>query len=219
MTANALTAISGGRAPGGWEELWASDRWALRELPHADLQSTDRDGAILFDRIAQPWLKEAAKRWARARLLAGGAPSTMAHNVLHVWAFSGWLAERVPEVSSPAEITRAALEDWLLAVRAGGLAAGTKTCRVSAVRVFLEERWEDGLGGLPRGATIHRADNSHARHKPRFYQVTPVVLGRRRATGPLPVSQTDDRAVESQPAASPRTYRSGRTSPPRQYKP
>jgi hypothetical protein len=71
MTANGLTAIDGGQTPDGWAELWASDRWPLRNLPHADLQGTGREGAILFDRITQPWLREAAKRWARARLLAG----------------------------------------------------------------------------------------------------------------------------------------------------
>ena len=54
MTAAPLEAIDGGRARSGWEGLWASDRWPLRELPHADLQSTGRDGAIRFDRISQP---------------------------------------------------------------------------------------------------------------------------------------------------------------------
>ncbi len=155
MTADGLTAIDGGLAPSGWEGLWASDRWPLRELPHADLQSTGRDGAILFEGIGQPWLKEAAKRWARARLLAGGAPTTMSNYVHHVSEFSAWLADRVPEVVSPAGITRTVLEDWLLAIRSSGLAAGTKTSRVSAVRVFLEEQWEDGLARMPRGATIH----------------------------------------------------------------
>jgi len=158
MTANGLTAIGGERASDGWERLWASDRWPLRELPHADLHSAGRGGAILFDRIAQLWLKEAAKRWARARLLVGGAPSTMAHYVGHVVAFSGWLADRVPEVVSPAGITRVVLEDWLLSIRSSGLAAGTKTSRVSAVRLFLEEQWEDGLARMPRSATIHAGE-------------------------------------------------------------
>jgi site-specific recombinase XerD len=158
MTARGLTAIDGGQTPDGWAELWASDRWPLRGLPHADLQSIDRDGAVLFDGIAQPWLKEAAKRWARSRLLAGGAPSTMSNYVLHVRAFGGWLAERVPEVSSPAQITRVVLEDWLLSIRASGLAPGTKTSRVSAVRLFLEEQWEDGLARMPRSATIHAGE-------------------------------------------------------------
>ena len=158
MNTTPLEAIDGGRAPDGWERLWASDRWPLRELPHADLQNTGRDGAILFDRIAQPWLKEAAKRWARTRLLAGGAPSTMSNYVLHVRAFSDWLADPVPEVSSPAGITRTVLEDWLLSIRSSGLAPGTKTSRVSAVRLFLEEQWEDGLARMPRSATIHAGE-------------------------------------------------------------
>jgi integrase len=158
MTAKGLTAIDGGQTPDGWAELWASDRWPLRDLPHADLQGAGRQGAILFDRITQPWLRAAAKRWARARLLAGGAPSTMAHYVGHVAAFSGWLAGRVLEVVSPAGITRVVLEDWLLSVRSSGLAAGTKTSRVSAVRLFLEEQWEDGLARMPRSATIHAGE-------------------------------------------------------------
>jgi hypothetical protein len=77
MTVRPLEAIDG-RAPDGWARLWASDRWLLRELPHSDLQSSGRAGAILFAGISRPWLKEAAKRWVRARLWAGGAPSTMA---------------------------------------------------------------------------------------------------------------------------------------------
>ncbi|MGO9750701.1 MAG: tyrosine-type recombinase/integrase [Solirubrobacteraceae bacterium] len=158
MTANGLTAIDGGQAPDGWAELWASDRWPLRELPHADLQIVSRGGAILFDGIAQPWLKDAAKRWARSRLLAGGAPSTMSSYVHHVAMFSGWLADRVPEVSSPAQITRTVLEDWLLSIRSSGLAPGTKTSRVSAVRLFLEEQWQDGLARMPRSATIHAGE-------------------------------------------------------------
>src|SRR5665811_1011585 len=104
-----LEAIDGGRAPDGWERLWASDRWPLREMPHSDLYSSVRAGSILFAGIAQPWFKEAAKRWARARLLAGGAPSTMSHYVQHVRTFSVWLAERTPAVSSPSQITRAVL--------------------------------------------------------------------------------------------------------------
>jgi integrase len=165
MTATPLEAIDGGRAPDGWERLWASDRWPLRELPHSDLHSTVRAGSILFAGIPQPWLKEAAKRWARARLLAGGAPSTMSHYVQHMRAFSVWLADRAPTVSSPAGITRAVLEDWMLAVRASGLAPGSKAGRVTAVRLFLEEQWDDGLAGLPRGAVIHVGEVPHSRSR------------------------------------------------------
>ena len=160
-----LEAIDGGRAPDGWERLWASDRWPLREMPHSDLHSNVRAGSILFAGIPQPWFKEAAKRWARARLLAGGAPSTMSHYVQHVRTFSVWLAERTPAVSSPSQITRAVLEDWMLAIRSSGLATGSKAGRVTAVRLFLEEQWQDGLAGLPRTAVIQVGEVPHSRSR------------------------------------------------------
>ena len=165
MTGRPLEAIDGGRASDGWARLWASDRWPLRELPHSDLHSTVRAGSILFSGISQRWLKEAAKRWVRARLLAGGAPTTMANYVQHVGTFSAWLADRAPGVSSPAGVTRTVLEDWLLAVRASGLAMASKAARVTAVRLFLEEQWEDGLAGLPRGAMIHGGEVPHSRSR------------------------------------------------------
>ena len=160
-----LEAIDGGRAPEGWERLWASDRWPLREMPHSDLHSSVRAGSILFAGIPQLWLKEAAKRWARSRLLAGGAPTTMANYVQHVSTFSVWLADCAPAVSSPAQVTRAVLEDWILAVRASALAAGSKAGRVTAVRLFLEEQWQDGLAGLPRAAVIHVGEVPHNRSR------------------------------------------------------
>ena len=89
----------------------------------------------------------------------------MASCVQHVQTFSEWLADRTSEVSSPAQITRAVLEDWLLAVRASGLAAGTKATRVTAVRLLLEEQWNDGLAGLPREATIHVGEVPHSRSR------------------------------------------------------
>jgi site-specific recombinase XerD len=165
VTVTPLEAIDGGRAPDGWERLWALDRWPLRELPHSDLHSTARAGSVLFSGIPQSWFKEAAKRWARARLLAGAAPSTMHNYVQHVSTFGAWLAGRAPAVSSPAQITRAVLEDWLLAVRSSGLAAASKANRVTAVRLFLEEQWQDGLAGLPRTAVIYVGEVPHNRSR------------------------------------------------------
>jgi site-specific recombinase XerD len=124
-----------------------------------------RAGSILFSGIPQPWFKEAAKRWTRARLLAGGAPTTMANYVQHVSTFSVWLADRAPVVSSPAQITRPLLEDWMLAIRSSGLAPASKANRVTAVRLFLEEQWQDGLAGLPRTAVIHVGEVPHNRSR------------------------------------------------------
>ena len=42
MTAEALRVLDGGRAPRGWEALWAKDVWRQSELPHGDLASRYR---------------------------------------------------------------------------------------------------------------------------------------------------------------------------------
>lgn len=97
--------------------------------------------------------------------LAGAAPTTMHNYVQHVSTFGAWLADRAPAVSSPAYVTRAVLEDWLLAVRSSGLAAASKANRVTAVRLFLEEQWQDGLAGLPRTAVIHVGEVPHNRSR------------------------------------------------------
>ena len=86
MGAEPLRAIEGGAAPRGWERLWPRDVWCRSELPHGDLSSSYRGEEMLrFERICQPWLKEAAKRWARARLLGDTAPRTMSA----IWSASG----------------------------------------------------------------------------------------------------------------------------------
>jgi integrase len=159
VTASQLRVIDGGRVPRGWEELWARDQWRQHDLPHGDLQNeSGREAVVRFERLVQPWIKEAAKRWVRARLLASIAPQSMSHYLLHLWAFSGWLDERAPEVSSPTALTRELLEDYMLAIRTSSLAAGTKSIRIGTLRAFLEEQREDGLAGLPRSTMIHAAE-------------------------------------------------------------
>lgn len=160
MTADALRVLDGGRAPRGWETLWAKDVWRQDELPHGDLASTYRGLKYLhFDGFQQAWLKEAAKRWARNRLLGDTTPGTMSDYLGDVRHFSDWLAERAPEVAAPNMVTRAILEDYLLWVRhEAPWKPATQMRRVVALRGLLEEQREDGLVGLPRGAVIHGAE-------------------------------------------------------------
>jgi hypothetical protein len=142
-------------APRGWEELWLRDQCRQSELPHGDVGRGGGDVVLHYDGLVQPWLKEAAKRWVRARLLSSTVPSSMRGYLQHLQAFSGWLAERAPGVGSPAAVTRELLEDFMLAVRTSDLAGGTKWSRIAALRSFLEEQREDALAGLPRNATIY----------------------------------------------------------------
>jgi integrase len=153
-TARIYALHAGGAAPRGWERLWDRDRWPHDLLPTADPESEQR-GALRFDGIEQPWLRAAAKRWTRARLLSGTTFGSMRVYVRDLVIFGDWLATHAPEVSGPAAITRAVLEDYLLWARCGMKSSATRRRHVSAVRQFLSEQADDGLAGLPRGAVIH----------------------------------------------------------------
>ena len=160
MSVEALRVLEGGGAPRGWDALWAKDVWRHSELPHGDLASSYSGDVLLhFERLRQPWLKEAAKRWTRARLLGDTTPQTMSRYLTDLWHFSDWLIAYAPEVVAPALLSRAVLEDYLLWVRQeSGWKPATRSHRVVALRVLLEEQAEDGLAGLPRSAVIHRAE-------------------------------------------------------------
>jgi integrase/ferredoxin len=160
MSLEPLRVVDGGRAPTGWEALWARDVWFSSELPHGDLAHRYRGGETLrFDRICQPWLKEAAKRWARARLLSDTAPRTVSAYLVSVRHFSEWLVRFAPEVSTPAGLSRSVLEDYMLWARhQTEWMPATRNQRLLAVRLLLQEQAEDGLAGLPRGAVIHGAE-------------------------------------------------------------
>ena len=158
--AEPLRVLDGGRAPRGWEALWIRDDWAQHELPHGDLASIYRGSVHLhFGAIVQPWLKEAAKRWVRARLLGDTTPRTMSNYLTDLRHFSTWLAEHAPQVTAPALLSREVLEDYLLWVRhRAPWAPATRARRVTSLRGLLEEQSEDGLAGLDRGAKIHGAE-------------------------------------------------------------
>lgn len=133
------------------------DRWPHDLLPSADADSEHR-GWLRFDGISQPWLREAAKRWTRTRLLAGTTFGSMRVYLHDLVTFSDWLSTHAPQVHGPAGITRVVLEDYLLWVRSSPMANSSRRRHVCAVRQFLAEQAEDGLDGLPRGAVIHGAE-------------------------------------------------------------
>jgi site-specific recombinase XerD/ferredoxin len=166
MSAEPLRVIEGGGAARGWEALWPREVWFQSELPHGDLASRYRgEETLRFERIGQPWLKEAAKRWVRARLLGDTAPRTMSAYLVSVRHFSCWLAGHAPEVSTPGLLSRAVLEDYMLWVRhETDWKPATRNQRLLAVRLLLLEQAEDGLAGLPRGAVIHGSELPRVDH-------------------------------------------------------
>jgi hypothetical protein len=95
MSGAPLRVLEGGARLGMWAELWERDRWRQSELPNGDLSSTHRgERAVNFGRLVQPWLMEAAKRWARARLLAGTSAGSVSSYLSDLSPLSEWLAEQ-----------------------------------------------------------------------------------------------------------------------------
>jgi site-specific recombinase XerD len=166
VSAEPLRVIDGGVVPRGWEALWPRDVWFGSDLPHADLASRYRgEETLRFERIGQRWLKEAAKRWVRARLLSDTAPRTMSAYLVSVRHFSCWLAEHAPDVTAPSLLSRTVLEDYMLWVRhETDWKPATRNQRLLAVRLLLLEQAEDGLAGLPRGAVIHGSELPRVDH-------------------------------------------------------
>jgi hypothetical protein len=148
VTGRALKAIPGGASRGLWAELWTRDTWWQLDLPNGDLSSTHRgERVISFQRIAQPWLKEAAKRWVRARVLAGTSISSLSSYMSDLSAFSEWLDAQRPDVSRPQALTRTVLEDYMLFIRTEPLKSSTRLRRIGTLRSLVEEQRKDGLRG------------------------------------------------------------------------
>ncbi len=164
-----LQPLPGGLAVGAWERLWPQDVWPEAELPHSDLTAAYRRGVgVRFVGIAHPFLKEAAKRWVKARVLAGTSLWSMKAYVSSVANFSKWLAGPGAQwrVDAAPGISRAVLEDYLLFVRhSRGLTPAGKRQRVVVLRMFLEEQRGDGLE-LPVEARIDPREIPRAEYQP-----------------------------------------------------
>ncbi len=153
MSSATVHALPYSPAVRGWEGLWPADCWPHERLPTADPDREER-GNLHFDGIAPAWLREAAKRWARARLLSGTTFGSMRVYLRDVAIFSDWLTTGARSVHGPSAITRPVLEDYLLWVRQSAMAAASRRRHISAVRQFLAQQADDGLAGLPAGAII-----------------------------------------------------------------
>ena len=143
-------------APRGWEELWdarsvARARAAARR---SGALGQRRDPALRG--LAQPWLKEAAKRWARARLLArdraavdeGLPESSCARSA------AGW-PTYAPDARAPAAISREVLTDYILFVRTSELAPATQQRGIGTLRALFDRATRGRPGRAAAGAVIH----------------------------------------------------------------
>ena len=91
------------------------DRYAADVWRAADLGVSARRGvgAVSFAGINPPWLREAAKRWARQCLATGCAFNTIRAGTQALTRFSGFLNQCQPPMGQPTEMDRAMLERYL----------------------------------------------------------------------------------------------------------
>jgi len=157
-------------APAGGDELerrYAADAWQAAEL---GVPTARGRGAVSFAGIEPPWLREAAKRWARQRLAIGCVFSTIRGGALAFRRFSGFLAGCQPPVRRPRQVDRGLLERYLAWLTPLPLAESTKALARVFLRAFLEENRRYGwLPAIPAAAVIYPDElSSRRRSLPRF---------------------------------------------------
>lgn len=121
---------------------------------------------IDWGRIPQPWLRDAAKRWARLRVttLTLGVISNDARRLAR---FANYLASQTT-VRWPRDLTRPKLEAYLAHI-AIELPATERDGTVSSLRMFLDDAADLGMLELRRDVRVRRGDHNRRKELvPRF---------------------------------------------------
>ncbi len=153
---------------------YAKDVWDLRVWGHGGRLSflgggTHRNGSRAGPGIAQPWLREAAKRWAFEELVSR-TPGTVRTVLSAVGLWSEHLARRPDGGVEPAALGRGDAEAFLVRLgrleAAGSISRGTRARTVDGVAQFLRACREQGLtqrgevlARLPDDVVLRRADH------------------------------------------------------------
>ena len=156
-----------GTPDGLLERLYAADTWRARAL---GVPAARGRGTVSFGAIAQPWLKEAAKSWARQRLVLGQAFNTVRSAALAFKRFSGFLSSCEPPVEAPGQLSRSVVEGYLAYLAAQPLSEGTKALSRIFLRGFLEDNRRYRFAPeVPLDAVVYH-DEVRARRnsRPRF---------------------------------------------------
>lgn len=146
------------------DRLYAADTWRARSLGVPAARGRER---VSFAGITQPWLREAAKSWARQRLVLGQAFNTVRSAALAFKRFSGFLSSCEPPVQAPGQVSRPVIEGYLAYLAAQPLSEGTKALSRVFLRGFLEDnRRYHWAPEVPLDAVVYH-DEVCARRSPR----------------------------------------------------
>src|SRR5437879_720657 len=111
-----------------WADQYPCDTWDLRLLGITE----GRVRYLRLGAIAQPWLRELAKRWCRWRLARGLSPDTVGGNLAGVADFAAHLhihhghndGHDGSARGGPSDLTRERIESWLAGGRRRGHIGG-----------------------------------------------------------------------------------------------
>ena len=163
-TPTQLHAVSG--APGKLERLYGADFWHAAELGVPAARGRD---TVSFSAISPPWLRQAAKAWARHRLVLNYAFNTVRAAALAFKRFSTFLHSR-PARAEPGPSGPATHRELPGLARSAAFVRPDQGAVESYLRAFLEEnrryRW---VSGVPLDAVVYH-DEVPARRAslPRF---------------------------------------------------
>jgi integrase len=159
MSRAALAVVAAPEASEAPDALWEADVWHADRLPRmTDRPPVATDRLIIFTGLEPAFLRQAAKRWARNRLLSGYAFGGVARYVRSLRAFSAWMDDAGIVLRRPQEVTRDLLERYRAAVGARPIAAATKCALLGDLKQVLDEVRAAGWLALPPTATYLRGE-------------------------------------------------------------
>jgi integrase len=140
---------------GGVEAEYGRDVWDARRI---GVPVTVGHHRVSFERIPQPWLRDAVKAWARARLVGGMSFGAIRCDTTAMSWFASWLASARPQAPDASVITRATIEAYLAHLAARGPVPNTRLGYLTSLRGFLEMARRRGWLQLPGDAVIYHDD-------------------------------------------------------------
>lgn len=146
----------------GWDGEYDRDVWRMYRLPGLTLNAgkpADSRIRLRFDRIAQPWLRDLVKRWARWRLSTGLSIATVQCDVMGLTRLSTFLTEAAADVTTLAGLDRPVLERYLAWLAVAPIGPGARTDAITAPGAFFQALRQHGWDTtLPSTAVFFPGD-------------------------------------------------------------
>jgi integrase len=150
-----LSIVADGHDRHPLETAFAADHWDAREIRVPAPRGRE---SATFAGIAQPWLRDATKRWCRWRLATGSAFGTVTASTLALSRFSAYLAARSSN-ARPADIDRPLIEGYIAWLAGTHLAANSRALSLICLRAFLDHNRRHGwLPDISSEAAIYQDD-------------------------------------------------------------